>query len=122
MSSKMQIPKNCEHCGKSFIARTTTTRFCCNLCSKRAYKLKVRNKKIQDTIIENLNTIHNASNISQNPNSLTNKEYLNITETSQLIGVSRWTIQRMIKRGQLKSVPFGRNHIISRNQIESLFK
>jgi len=44
-----------------------------------------------------------------------------VTEASQLIGVSRWTIQRMIQQGRLKAVPFGRKRIVARWQIENLF-
>lgn len=52
---------------------------------------------------------------------LSNKDFLSIADASKLIGVSRWTIQRMIKRGQLTAVPFGRKHILARHQIENLF-
>ena len=56
-----------------------------------------------------------------NPNAVNNKDFLSVTEASQLIGVSRWTIQRMIQQGRLKVVPFGRKRIVARWQIENLF-
>lgn len=34
--SKLRIPKNCEHCGKSFEAKTIVTRFCSNACGHKA--------------------------------------------------------------------------------------
>lgn len=122
MSSKIHIPKTCEYCGKAFIARTTVTKCCSDNCSKRAYKARKRQEKIQASLEQDLN----QSNIVQKdtattPTSLNSKDFLSITEASQLIGVSRWTIQRMVKRGQLKSVQFGRKHIVKRSQIESLF-
>lgn len=122
MSSKIHIPKTCEYCGKAFIARTTVTKCCSDNCSKRAYKARKRQEKIQASLELDLN----KSNIVQKetattPSSLNSKDFLSITEASQLIGVSRWTIQRMVKRGQLKSVQFGRKHILKRSQIESLF-
>ena len=38
----MQIPKNCEYCGKSFIAKTTVTKYCCQRCGSKAYKERAR--------------------------------------------------------------------------------
>lgn len=122
MSSNIQIPKTCEYCGKAFIARTTVTKCCSDNCSKRAYKARKRQDKIQSTIEGEIQK--NKSNPSENNSpaiSLNSKDFLSITDASQLIGVSRWTIQRMIKRGELKAVQFGRKHIIKRSQIENLF-
>ncbi|PIV93739.1 MAG: hypothetical protein COZ17_07430 [Flavobacteriaceae bacterium CG_4_10_14_3_um_filter_33_47] len=56
-----------------------------------------------------------------NLDAINNKDFLSVTEASQLIGVSRWIIQRMIQQGRLKAVPFGRKHIVARWQIENLF-
>lgn len=122
MSSNIQIPKTCEYCGKAFIAKTTVTKCCSDNCSKRAYKARKRQDKIQSTIEGEIQK--NKSNPSENNSpaiSLNSKDFLSITDASQLIGVSRWTIQRMIKRGELKAVQFGRKHIIKRSQIENLF-
>ena len=57
-----------------------------------------------------------------NPNSLLTKSYLSIQDTADLIGVSRWTINRMVKRGDLQIHKFGRKKIIQKEQIENLFK
>ena len=122
MSSNIQIPKTCEYCGKAFIAKTTVTKCCSDNCSKRAYKARKRQDKIQSTIEGEIQK--NKSNPSENNSpaiSLNSKDFLSITDASQLIGVSRWTIQRMIKRGQLNAVQFGNKHIIKRSQIENLF-
>lgn len=122
MSSNMQIPKTCQYCGKAFIARTTVTKCCSGQCAGKAYKANKRNEKVQSTIEQDLK----GDNIPQpgvsiNPNSLALKDYLSVNEASKLIGVSRWTIQRMIKKGQLNAVQFGNKHIVKRSQIESLF-
>lgn len=122
MSSNMQIPKTCQYCGKAFIARTTVTKCCSVQCAGKAYKANKRNEKVQSTIEQELK----GDNIPQpgvsiNPNSLALKDYLSVNEASMLIGVSRWTIQRMIKKGQLNAVQFGNKHIVKRSQIESLF-
>lgn len=122
MSSNLHIPKTCEYCGKAFIARTTVTKCCSTDCSKRAYKARKRQEKIQASLELDLNKSNAVQKeIATTPTLLNSKDFLSITEASQLIGVSRWTIQRMVKRGQLKSVQFGRKHIVKRSQIENLF-
>lgn len=123
MSSNISIPKICNHCGKSYIAHKTTTRYCSLICNSRDYKLKVKQEKIKNTLIEQQNIICSTqeSNII-NPNSLLSKNYLSIQDTADLIGVSRWTINRMVKRGELQIHKFGRKKIIQKSQIENLFK
>lgn len=121
MSSNLYIPKTCQHCGNLFTARTTVTKYCGDSCAKKAYKARKRQEKVEAALQET-----KASQEVQHPtiastDSLSNKDFLSITDASKLIGVSRWTIQRMIKRGQLKAVPFGRKHIVARHQIENLF-
>ena len=120
MSSKLYIPKKCKHCGNAFIARTTVTRFCGDNCAKKAYKVRKRNEKIQSTLTVNMQK-NNVAPAIINYNTVNNKDFLSVTEASQLIGVSRWTIQRMIQQGRLKAVPFGRKHIVARWQIKTLF-
>ncbi|NEW77989.1 MAG: helix-turn-helix domain-containing protein [Gelidibacter sp.] len=122
MSSNMQIPKTCQYCGKAYIARTTVTKYCTADCSKKAYKAHKRQEKVQSTIEQEIKgdkALQPTNSI--NPNSIALKDYLSVNEASKLIGVSRWTIQRMIKKGQLNAVPFGNKHIVKRSQIESLF-
>ncbi|PRP68278.1 DNA-binding protein [Nonlabens agnitus] len=118
MSSNLHIPKKCQQCGNAFIARTTVTKYCGDRCAKRAYKARKRAEKIKATLEEEMQP---KVAIPSSTNSINQKDFLSISEASQLIGVSRWTIQRMIKRGQLKAVPFGRKHIVARYHIESLF-
>lgn len=120
MSSNLYIPKKCKHCGNAFIARTTVTKYCGDNCAKKAYKARKRNEKIQSTLTVDMQKNNEAPAIT-NYNTVNNKDFLSVTEASQLIGVSRWTIQRMIQQGRLKAVPFGRKHIVARWQIENLF-
>ena len=120
MSSNLFIPKICKHCGNAFTARTTVTKYCGDTCAKRAYKARKRKEKIQATLTEDMQQQKEIVEV-HNPNAVNNKDFLSVTEASQLIGVSRWTIQRMIQQGRLKAVPFGRKRIVARWQIENLF-
>ncbi|MDP2067506.1 MAG: excisionase family DNA-binding protein [Lutibacter sp.] len=121
MSSNMMIPKTCSYCGKAFVAKTTLTRYCCHKCNSRHYKQKIKDEKIQKSLIEqqSLQTLQTLQ--KNNPNSLISKSYLCVKEAAELIGVSRWTINRMIKRGDLQIHKFGRKKIIQRSQIDNLF-
>jgi len=122
MSSNMAIPKSCIFCGKTFIAKTTLTRYCGHKCNSRHYKLKAKENKIQNSLIEQPQTLHSLQTMhSTNSQLLISKKFLSINDAACLIGVSRWTINRMIKRGDLNSHKFGRKKIIERSQIDKLF-
>lgn len=48
MSSNLKIEKICQWCGKSFIARTTTTAYCSHRCSGLAYKKGSGKRKLKN--------------------------------------------------------------------------
>ena len=122
MSSNMAIPKTCSYCGKAFIAKTTLTRYCGSKCNSRHYKQKAKEKKIQNYLVVQQQSRQTwQSRQTENSNSLILKDYLSIQDAAELIGVSRWTINRMIKRGELQIHKFGRKKIIQRTQIDKLF-
>ena len=122
MSTRISIPKICQHCGNSFIARTTVTKYCGDNCAKRAYKKRKRDEKIQASIEETKQQMQGMQipQTMQTQDILT-KQYLSVQEAANLLGASRWTIQRMIKRDQLKSAKLGRRTIIARSEIDNLF-
>lgn len=120
MSSNLYIPKTCKHCSNAFTARTTVTKYCGDTCAKKAYKARKRKEKVQATLTKDIQQQKEAVQVPK-LNTVNNKDVLSVTEASQLIGVSRWTIQRMIQQGRLKAVPFGRKRIVARWQIENLF-
>jgi len=123
MSSNLQIPKVCQHCGSSFVARTTVTKYCGDTCAKRAYKKRKRDEKIKAALVETQNEIQGLqTSQSVQTSTLHYKEFLSVQEVANLIGASRWTIQRMIQREQLKAAKFGRRTIIARTEIDNLFK
>ena len=122
MSSNIRIPKTCQFCGNAFVAKTTVTKYCGNSCAKKAYKKRKRDEKIQTSISETSQSLQTLQTINIiNPQNLSQKEFLSISEVSELLGVSRWTIQRMVKRGQLTVRQIGRKKIMARKQIDNLF-
>tara|TARA_R110002049_G_scaffold176163_1_gene343336 strand:+ start:101 stop:556 length:456 start_codon:yes stop_codon:yes gene_type:complete len=120
MSSNLFIPKTCKHCGNAFTARTTVTKYCTSVCASKAYKVRKRQEKIQSTLTTDMQVQKSEPTLTYH-NTINNKDFLSVTDVSKLIGVSRWTIQRMIQQERLKAVSFGRKRIIARSQIENLF-
>lgn len=115
MSSNIRLEKTCNFCGNPFTAKTTVTQFCSDNCAKRAYKQRKRSTKIQ-TAIQEEKIKHTAP---FNP-AITQKDFLIVVETCQLLGASRWTIYRLIDKGQLQVGKLGTRTIISRTAINNL--
>jgi excisionase family DNA binding protein len=115
MSSNIRLEKICQHCGVQFTAKTTVTQFCSDTCSKRAYKQRKRNEKINVAIKDETEKSNYNPSISQ-------KEFLTVDEACQLINASRWTIYRLIDKGELKAGKLGRSTRIPRTAINELFK
>lgn len=116
MSTNIKIQRICEHCKMEFTARKTTTKYCSHLCNSRAYKANLKTAKIQKSNTETL-AIKNKPILD-----IKAKEYLSISETCILLGISRRTLYRMIERQELNVGKFGKRSIIRRIDIDSLFK
>lgn len=132
MSSTIKIPKFCQHCGQAFVAQKTTTRICSHKCASRAYKQRKREEKVGSTLKEQIQTVTSANSEKlqslqslpiQTGNfiNLRDKEFLSVQEAAILLGASRWTIQRMIQREDIKAGKLGRRTIIPRSEIDNLF-
>jgi excisionase family DNA binding protein len=116
MSSNIRIQRICIECGEEFTARTTVTKFCSLKCGKRFTKAKARAAKIEASDQE-------TKAIKEKPiAALKEKPYLSIDEASQLLGISRRTLYRMIERGEFPSAKAGRRTIIRRSDIDGLFE
>lgn len=116
MSSNIRLQRICQHCGDEFTAKTTVTKYCGDSCAKKAYKARKRAEKL------------NASNkqtklVKTKPvENLNIKPFLSIAETCQLVGVSRSTLHRMVKRGELLVGKLGRRTIIRRSDVNQIFE
>jgi excisionase family DNA binding protein len=120
MSSKIQIQRICEYCGKEFTAQTTVTRFCSHKCNSRAYKLKVKELKVGKSNEEtNQQKILSASDVQLEV--IKQKDFLSIKEAYTLLGVSERTFYRLMKEGTIPSTKLGGRTIIKRSVIDNLF-
>ena len=116
MSTNLRVIRICNYCGKSFEARTTVTRYCSHLCNSRAYKIQVKNLKIDKSDNQTTATIEKPII------DLKAKDYLSLAETCTMLGISRMTLHRQIKEGKIKSKRMGKRVIISKKHLEEFFK
>jgi len=115
MSSNIQVQRVCEHCHKAFVARTTRTRYCSHACNSRAYKVKIRDLKIEVSNDESLQTI------IQPVEFLKAKPYLSVNDTCSILGISKRTLYRMLERGDISAGKAGRRTLIQRTELDKLF-
>ncbi|OIN58008.1 helix-turn-helix domain-containing protein [Arsenicibacter rosenii] len=115
MSSNIRVKRICEYCGKEFEARTTVTKTCSDACAKRAYKARKKAERIDAS------NEHTRKIIEYPIEVIKQKDGLNIADASKLLGVSRWTIWRNIKAGNLNAGKIGRRTVIRRADLDKLF-
>ncbi|MBA3766826.1 MAG: helix-turn-helix domain-containing protein [Acidobacteria bacterium] len=115
MTSHIRVQRVCNHCGDEFTAKTTVTQYCGDVCAKQAYKARSRQAKIEHSEAETT-TIRNKPLAE-----IQAKEFLSVTETCALLGLSRRTVFRLLQSGRIPAVKFGRRTIIKRANLEALF-
>lgn len=115
MSSNIKITRICQFCSAEFTARTTVTKYCSHPCASRTYKQRTRNQNMEKSVAETVQII------SVKKTEIQAKDFLTISEASELLNVSRWTISRAIADERLKAVRMGKRVIIRRKDIDKLF-
>lgn len=130
MSSTIKLPKFCNHCGITYIAQKTTTKYCSHRCNNAALKKVKREEKVNDAFLTQQSRIglHKTKEVipqqiphAVNHLTLSSKEFLSILEVATLLGASRWTIQRLIKSKRLPFAKLGSRTIIRRASLDNLF-
>jgi excisionase family DNA binding protein len=117
MSSNIKVQRICKHCGNEFTARTTTTQYCGNTCSKRAYKARLRAGKVDASNKE-------TKQIKYKPiEELKAKEFLTVREVATLLNCSLRTVYYYIESGNIKAVNLGQRITrIKRSDLDKLFE
>jgi excisionase family DNA binding protein len=124
MSSNIRLKRICQYCGKDFIARTTTTKYCPavkssgrNSCGQRAYKDRIKNDKVKKSNTETLKVKTQPIEV------LKAKEFLTVKQASKLLNLSLRTTYRLIGNGTIKAVNLAERKItIRRLDIDRLFE
>lgn len=112
MSSTIELTKVCEHCGKQFIARKRSTKYCSKRCAEHAYKAAKRNEHVK---YEQRKADQQASA------SVEELYYLSPTQLAKLLGLSRRTIYYYLEEQSIPCVQFKGKTRIRRSDIEKLF-
>ncbi len=117
MSSNIHVQRICQHCGKEFTARTTTTQYCTHRCNSAAYKQKVRAGKVEKSNQE-------TQRIKDRPiEELKAKEFLTVREFATLLNCSVRSAYYYIENGTIKAVNLGQRITrIKRSEIDKLFE
>jgi excisionase family DNA binding protein len=116
MSSNIRIKRVCQHCGKDFIAKTTSTQYCGDNCAKRAYKVRKRAEKIEASNKETAGSKSNLDVIKQ-------KEFLTVRDASVLLNCSIRAVYYFIENKDIKATNLSeRKTLIKRSEIDKLFE
>jgi len=112
----MKLERICQYCNTSFIARTSVTKYCGDKCAKRAYKQKIKNKKIE---VSNEETKRFKDSAIEE---LKVKLFLSVNEVASLLGCSRQNVYKMINSGKLEATNLlEKKTIIKRSDLDKLF-
>lgn len=99
------------------MAKTTVTKFCSPVCSKKGYKHKIKNEKIAVSNIETKKIIDKPIE------DLKSREFMTVRQVAKLLCSSRVTVHNLINSGRLQAVKLGeRTTRISRANIDRLFQ
>ncbi len=123
MSTNIKIEKICQYCKKTFVAKTLNTKYCSHKCNSRDYKVRKKYEKLTGSLGENQDPSKTLPTpIGTYLNTLHEKQFLTVGDVSKLLGISKATIYRLIKDGDLKAVSFSeRTTRIKRSEIDKLF-
>ena len=115
-ASKYAFPKICVFCQEVFVARKSTTLYCTTSCASKAYKENKRQEKLlQDkTLLK--------SQLTAPVVMLQAREVLSVNEVSLLLGISRWTVARMIKANKIRTFSIGTRRLILRDELDKILK
>jgi len=115
MSSNLRIIKVCAYCKQEFIARKTTTETCSDPCAKRFYKVKQREKAIQQVSMETMVKRKPEAFVTEEQvKAIQAKEWVTLVEAALLLNVSPLTLRRWTLAGRVKSKKVGRKHAFRR--------
>lgn len=120
MTSNIRIPKICEFCEKEFIAKTTSTKYCCHNCARQANRQRKRKEKIGEALKKTNNQklfLETGVDIAK----VKEKEFLSIKEAYTFLNLSERTFYRLLKSGRIKHTKLGNRTIIKRSDIDILF-
>jgi hypothetical protein len=105
MSSNLELKRLCQQCGKAFIAKKTSTKFCSLSCGQRNYKVRQRMNKIEakNAQVRASHLLHSASIADHSPE----QDLVDIKMLAFVTSMSRSTIFRLIKDPEFPRAKIG---------------
>lgn len=126
MSSNIRLKRICQHCDRTFIAKTTVTKFCSDDCAKKNYKKRQKEQKVTQAILEvnaELKERNNAINEKPESGSDTKRksELFRVQDMAELIGVGERTLYRLIKEPDFPKIKIGKRLLFNRQHVMNYF-
>lgn len=104
MGNKVRIERICEFCGKTFIAKTCKTRFCCKACNDKYYKELIRSdrynavtKEVKEEKKKRIRLAVDELEVIQA------REFISLKQLAIYLGVSRKSIYTYMR---IYEIPF----------------
>lgn len=104
MGNKVRIERICEFCGKTFIAKTCKTRFCCKACNDKYYKELIRSdrynavtKEVKEEKKKRIRLAVDELEVIQA------REFISLKQLAIYLGVSRKSIYTYMR---IYKIPF----------------
>ncbi|MBP7679071.1 MAG: helix-turn-helix domain-containing protein [Bacteroidales bacterium] len=117
MSSNIKVQRICQFCGKEFTARTTVTQYCSDECAKRAYKLRIKASKVEES--EKEIKLYRR----QPAEGLKAKEFLTVRDVAALLNCSLRTVYYNIESGKIKAINLAQRVTrVKRSDLDKLFE
>ena len=110
----MEVKRICQWCGKPFVAKKTTTNYCSPQCSKRGYKHRMKERRME---------LRELQEMMEVKKKFENQEYFTFSQAAKLMGVSRQYVYKLVKEEKLRASRLSsRMSIIRRTDIELMLK
>jgi len=119
MSSNIRIKKICQRCGSIFIAKTTVTQFCSDICAKANYKKRLKEEKIDVSrsstrrqVLPRSDSIHTVRDSTKQL-----KELITLSELSAITGLSERTFYRLMKDHKFPRLKIGQRLLFKKDDV-----
>lgn len=110
----MEVKRICQWCGKPFMAKKTTTNYCSPQCSKRGYKHRMKERRMEMREFQEMLEVKSK---------LESQEYFTFSQAARLMGVSRQYVYKLVKEDKLRASRLSsRMSLIRRTDIELMLK
>jgi predicted DNA-binding transcriptional regulator AlpA len=113
MSSNLILKRICQHCGKAFIAKKTSTKFCSLQCGQRNYKVRQRINKVDKSNIESRQLL----DIPGQNSLVIEQELIDIKALAYTISISERMLFNLIKNPSFPKLKIGRRLLFNKREV-----